>query len=135
MGKEIFKLQNGSDIRGIALPGVEGEEVNLTRYDALAIGASFAHWLGFKTGKNSFDLKICVGRDPRISGIDLADALMSGMAYLGVQVSDAGLASTPAMYMSTIMPYYELWSQRATCRLTGTVSNSSPLKVVSTNPT
>ena len=43
MGKEIFKLQNGSDIRGIALPGVEGEEVNLTRYDALAIGASFAH--------------------------------------------------------------------------------------------
>ena len=32
---------------------------------------------------------------------------MSGMAYLGVQVSDAGLASTPAMYMSTIMPYYE----------------------------
>lgn len=107
MGKEIFKLQNGSDIRGIALPGVEGEEVNLTRYDALAIGASFAHWLGFKTGKNSFDLKICVGRDPRISGIDLADALMSGMAYLGVQVSDAGLASTPAMYMSTIMPYYE----------------------------
>lgn len=107
MGKEILKLQNGSDIRGIAMNGVEGEDVNLTRYNALAIGAAFAHWLGFKVGKNSFDLKICVGRDPRITGPDLADALMSGMAYLGVQVSDAGLASTPAMYMSTIMPYYE----------------------------
>ena len=87
MGKEILKLQNGSDIRGIAMNGVEGEDVNLTRYNALAIGAAFAHWLGFKTGKNSFDLKICVGRDPRITGPDLADALMSGMAYLGVQDS------------------------------------------------
>ena len=78
MGKEILKLQNGSDIRGIAMNGVEGEDVNLTRYNALAIGAAFAHWLGFKVGKNSFDLKICVGRDPRITGPDLADSLMSG---------------------------------------------------------
>ena len=31
MGKEILKLQNGSDIRGIAMNGVEGEDVNLTR--------------------------------------------------------------------------------------------------------
>ena len=63
MGKEILKLQNGSDIRGIAMNGVDGEDVHLTRYNALAIGAAFAHWLGFKVGKNSFDLKICVGRD------------------------------------------------------------------------
>ena len=27
MGKEILKLQNGSDIRGIAMNGVEGEDV------------------------------------------------------------------------------------------------------------
>lgn len=27
---EFLKLQNGSDIRGIALEGVEGEAVNLT---------------------------------------------------------------------------------------------------------
>lgn len=107
MGKEIFELQNGSDIRGVAVEGVAGESVNLTAYDAMVIGASFAHWLSFKVGKNTFDMKICVGRDPRISGNDLTDALMSGMAYLGVQVVDAGLASTPAMYMSTIMPYYE----------------------------
>lgn len=107
MGKEIFKLQNGSDIRGIAVNGIEGENINLTEADALIIGASFAHWLSFKVEKNTFDMKICVGRDPRISGNDLVDALLSGMAYLGVQVADAGLASTPAMYMSTIMPYYE----------------------------
>ena len=102
MGKEILKLQNGSDIRGIAMNGVEGEDVNLTRYNALAIWRGICTLVRFQVGKNSFDLKICVGRDPRITGPDLADALMSGMAYLGVQVSDAGLASTPAMYMSTI---------------------------------
>ena len=51
MGKEILKLQNGSDIRGIAMNGVEGEDVNLTRYNALAIGAAFAHWLGFRLEK------------------------------------------------------------------------------------
>ena len=27
--KELMKLQNGSDVRGIALEGVEGEAVNL----------------------------------------------------------------------------------------------------------
>ena len=27
--KELMKLQNGSDVRGIALEGVEGEKVNL----------------------------------------------------------------------------------------------------------
>ena len=30
MNEEILKLQNGSDIRGVALEGVPGEEVNLT---------------------------------------------------------------------------------------------------------
>lgn len=107
MNKKIYQLQNGSDIRGVALPGVEGEPVTLDEHTAMAIGASFAHWLAFKIGKNAFDLKICVGRDPRLSGKALSDALMSGMSYLGVRCYDAGPASTPAMFMSTVMPYYE----------------------------
>ena len=57
---------------------------------------------------------------------------MSGMAYLGVQVSDAGLASTPAMYMSTIMPYYEfdgaIMVTASHLPLTEMDSSSSPLK-------
>ena len=35
---DFMKLQNGSDIRGIAMEGVEGEEVNLTPEAAGAIG-------------------------------------------------------------------------------------------------
>ena len=45
MGKEILKLQNGSDIRGIAAEGVAGEEVNLTALQAGVIGSSFVYWL------------------------------------------------------------------------------------------
>ena len=30
MSNDILKLQNGSDVRGVALEGVEGEHVNLT---------------------------------------------------------------------------------------------------------
>jgi phosphomannomutase len=106
MNKKIYELQNGSDIRGVAMPDC-GNEVNLDIYNAMSIGAAFAHWLGFKVGKNAFDLRICVGRDPRLSGKELEDALISGMSYLGVTCCDAGLASTPAMFMSTVMPFYD----------------------------
>ena len=61
--KNIMDLQNGSDIRGIALPGVEGEEVNLDRYDAIAIGEAFVYWLALKLGKSEYDLNICIGTE------------------------------------------------------------------------
>lgn len=103
----FMELQNGSDIRGVALPGVEGEEVDLTPLDAMKIGASFANWLTYKLNKNPLNLKICVGRDPRLSGEDLVDGLLKGIAYYGAQSADAGLASTQAMFMSTVMEYYD----------------------------
>lgn len=39
------KLQNGSDIRGVALAGVEGEDVNLTSEVAGILGRCFVAWL------------------------------------------------------------------------------------------
>ena len=39
------KLQNGSDIRGVALEGVPGEQVNLTDEVARILGLSFVEWL------------------------------------------------------------------------------------------
>ena len=35
---DLMKLQNGSDIRGVAVEGVEGEAVNLTPQIAKQIG-------------------------------------------------------------------------------------------------
>ena len=45
------KLQNGSDIRGVAIDGVEGQPVNLTEAASRDIGRGFALWLLKKTGK------------------------------------------------------------------------------------
>ena len=101
---DFMKLQNGSDVRGIAMEGVKGEEVNLTPEAAGAIGGAFAYWLGFKAGKNPYDLRIAVGHDSRLSAGPLTEALLKGMTMFGAECYDAGLASTPAMFMSTVMP-------------------------------
>lgn len=103
----IMKLQNGSDIRGIALPGVEGEAVNLDEYDAIAIGEAFVYWLSLKLCKSEYNLNICIGYDSRLSAQPLKEGLMKGICMMGSRCSDAGLASTPAMFMSTVMPVYE----------------------------
>ncbi len=104
---DYTKLQNGSDIRGVALDGVEGEAVNLTVDAADRLGRGFLFWLSNVTGKQPGELTIAIGRDPRLSGADIAKALMGGLQPLGCKVLDAGLASTPAMFMSTIFEEYK----------------------------
>lgn len=94
------KLQNGSDIRGVALEGVIGEEVNLTTEVAQVLGKSFVHWLRNFTSQNN--VSIAVGTDSRISGTALKNAFIAGMSQTGVKVFDCGLASTPAMFMTTV---------------------------------
>ena len=44
-----------------------------------------------------------IGRDPRISGPLLAAALAAGLTSKGVKVARFGYATTPAMFMSTII--------------------------------
>lgn len=95
---DYSKLQNGSDIRGVALPGIPGEDVNLDAEAAAKIGAAFASWL---EKKSAGTIRVAVGRDPRLSGADLAATLTAGLESAGASVVDCGLASTPAMFMST----------------------------------
>ncbi|MGK7914278.1 MAG: phosphomannomutase/phosphoglucomutase [Prochloraceae cyanobacterium] len=101
------KLQNGSDIRGVALEGVPHEEVNLTPEVAKILGQAFAIWLTQKSDKRASQLTVSVGRDSRLSGPVLMQALMEGIATAGCCVSDFGLASTPAMFMSTVNPEFD----------------------------
>ena len=46
------KLQNGSDIRGVALDGVEGENVNLSPDIAATLGKAFVTWLATKASSS-----------------------------------------------------------------------------------
>jgi len=97
-------LQNGSDIRGVALAGVPGEPVNLTPAVAATLGQAFVTWLGSQLAKPTTELTLAVGRDSRLSGPELMQAVIEGMVALGSQVFDVGIASTPAMFMSTVLP-------------------------------
>lgn len=97
----LKSLQNGSDIRGIALDGIPGEKVNFTTEIAQQIGMAFCLWLKNTTKNTSEILTIGVGMDSRISGPDIKQAFIKGVVSQGGEVLDFGLATTPAMFMST----------------------------------
>ena len=101
---DYAKLQNGSDIRGVALEGIAGQSVNLTEEVCRNIGRGFALWLMEKTGKKA--LRVAVGRDSRLSGPDLSHWICTEMAKQGLAVTDFGMASTPAMFMATVTEGY-----------------------------
>lgn len=98
------KLQNGSDVRGVSLEGVDTEPVTLTPQIACDIAASFGRWLSARLGRPVGELRIAVGRDSRISGPAIAAGVMGGLTGMGIQVGACGLCSTPAMFMSTVLP-------------------------------
>ncbi|OMO99737.1 Alpha-D-phosphohexomutase superfamily [Corchorus olitorius] len=105
---KIKRLQNGSDVRGIALEGEKGRTVDLTPPAVEAIAESFGEWvtnaLEKERGRPVEDVKVSLGKDPRISGASLSVAVFAGLARAGCLVFDMGLATTPACFMSTLLP-------------------------------
>lgn len=104
---DYSRLQNGSDIRGVALEGVPGETVNLDGEAAGRLARGFLFWLSQRTNKEASALTISIGRDPRLSGQSLAEAFCSALRPYGCRILNAGLASTPAMFMSTVFTEYQ----------------------------
>lgn len=100
------KLQNGSDIRGVALEGIEGQHVNLTEQACRDIGRGFALWLTQRFGA-ARTIRVSVGRDSRLSGPQLGTWLCEALCAEGMDVTDVAMASTPAMFMSTVTAGYE----------------------------
>ena len=101
---DYTELQNGSDIRGVALPDVEGQAVTLTDRACRDIGRGFALWLCEKLGRRPW--RVAVGRDSRLSGPALAEALVGALAAQGMAVTDLGMETTPAMFLCTVTPGY-----------------------------
>jgi len=102
--EEMKKLQNGSDIRGTALTEQKDVPADLTETEACLLAKGYLLWLSEKTGKKPQDLTISLGRDPRLTGKRLLHGLCSGLGPYGPSLLDCGLASTPAMFMSTVFP-------------------------------
>ncbi len=97
--EELLHLQNGSDIRGVAIK-TESEAITLTGEAVNRIAGAFASWLQQKTKKAV--VKIGVGYDSRLSAPELSAAALGGLIAAGAKVIDCGLASTPAMFMGTV---------------------------------
>ena len=101
-------LQNGSDVRGVALEGVPGQPVNLTPEAASDICRAFVLWLAGRRGCEPQALRIAVGRDSRLTGPALGEAADRGILCAGAGVQNFGMTSTPAMFMSTVLPGFSL---------------------------
>ncbi len=84
--RSIFKAY---DIRGIV-----GK--TLTADVARAVGQALGT-LAVRAGISEF----CVGRDGRLSGPELAGALIEGLAAAGVNVINIGMTPTPVLYFAT----------------------------------
>lgn len=106
MRADYKPLQNGSDIRGVAAAAF-GEKVNLGEEEAKRLSFAFARWLSEKYGRPCGNLTVSVGHDSRITAEKLKKAVCDGLAAAGARVYDCGLASTPAMFMSTLFEDFD----------------------------
>ncbi len=99
MHLDLVQLASGSDIRGVALETENGPTPELTDNAAMKIGYAFNKWYEKKFGKKLE--AVAIGRDPRLTGPNLAQAISLGLIVAGSNVYDTGLATSPAMFMLT----------------------------------
>ena len=103
MLNEFFRqFKSGTDIRGVAVEGVEGQHINLTDEVVRKMADGFVLWLAKKVGKTPDALKITVGRDSRVSGPHMMALCTEQFQKAGAKVLCCGLASTPSMFMTTV---------------------------------
>ena len=94
----LMKLKSGTDIRGTAV----GENIELTDDAVRKIAFAFISYLCERENIAKDDIVLAVGHDSRISAQRIKNALLSVFAAEGIRVYDCGLASTPAMFMTTV---------------------------------
>ena len=94
-------FKSGTDVRGIA-SDLGGKTVNLTDEAVYDITSAFATFVANKYGKKTNELTIAVGHDSRISAYRISLQVVSALKNLGCKVKNCNLASTPAMFMTTV---------------------------------
>lgn len=102
LGKFYKQFKSGTDIRGVASEGVEGQPVNLTDDVVARMADGFVLWLSKKVSKAPETLTISIGRDSRISGPHIVSICSERFKRCGATVLDCSLASTPSMFMTTV---------------------------------
>ncbi len=99
MNNELLKFKSGSDIRGTAVEGVEGQPLELTDERVNKMAKGFYKWLAKRNPNKK--LKISLGHDSRISAPRLSACVKKALVECGANVVFTSLSSTPAMFMTT----------------------------------
>ena len=97
--KQYKALKSGTDIRGVAVE-TENANVQLTDEAVYDLTGGFAQYLlenGVKKGA-----RVAVGHDSRISAERIKAVVLRALCDFGFTAVDCGLASTPAMFMTTV---------------------------------
>ena len=102
LDKFYKQFKSGTDIRGVASEGVEGQPVNLTDDVVARMADGFVLWLSKKVSKAPEALTISIGRHSRISGPHIVSICSERFKRCGATVLDCSLASTPSMFMTTV---------------------------------
>ncbi len=97
--RSLQYLKSGSDIRGVAVDGVNGEKLELSDDVVFRITIGFCKWLK----ENGYDgKKVAVGHDSRISALRIKKQVVEALAQFDKQIIDCSYSSTPAMFMTTV---------------------------------
>ncbi|HCT90224.1 MAG TPA: phosphomannomutase/phosphoglucomutase [Lachnospiraceae bacterium] len=97
---QYAQLQNGSDVRGIAI-STDAGAATMTEDMVARIAYAFARFIDKKTQKEAGTLRIGVGYDSRLTSEAFARACLQGIRQEGACPVLCGLVSTPSMFMST----------------------------------
>ena len=97
--QDYKKLKSGTDIRGVAVETAE-HSVELTDRAVYDLTGGFCVWLlGQGVPKGA---RVAVGHDSRISAGRIKAQVIAALRDFGFFAVDCGLASTPAMFMTTV---------------------------------
>ena len=97
--KQYKALKSGTDIRGVAVE-TENSPVQLTDEAVYDLAGGFAQYL-LQNGINK-GARVAVGHDSRISAERIKTGVLRALCDFGFTAVDCGLASTPAMFMTTV---------------------------------
>lgn len=103
---DVMSLANGSDIRGIAMEGLD-YEVNLNEETIRMIGTGFIEWLQKNVTSKTNTYTIAIGHDGRLTGENIKATLSNLFTKAGVNVIDVGIATTPSLFMVTQYEEYQ----------------------------
>ena len=92
-------FKSGTDIRGYGCVQTD-DPLYLGNDTVMRMAKSFAVWLRGRTQSDS--LTVAVGHDSRVSSARMDAAVTAALLEMGVRVKSCGMASTPAMFMTTI---------------------------------